>query len=132
MSDDMNAMERALHLNTLQDELTVSIASKIQDDKDKMLVLLLYKVCNNMDSTRMTFIRFAIMLHQHGILNDLNFLMENPVAPPVSDQFDDTNSSVHLEQGLIDLPEDQFSDAWSDEEHSKSEATSHTDSEHIP
>ena len=41
---DMNAMERALHLNTLRDEITVSIASKIKDDKDKMLVLLLYKV----------------------------------------------------------------------------------------
>merc|ERR1719203_1863521 len=103
MSDDMNAMERALHLNTLQDELTVSIASKIQDDKDKMLVLLLYKVCNNMDSTRMTFIRFAIMLHQHGILNDLNFLMDGDCIESDHElMFGDDHHAVHQQQHAME------------------------------
>ena len=48
----MDAIEKSLHLTTLRDELSDNICERIKDPKDKILVALLYKVCNDIDPTR--------------------------------------------------------------------------------
>eukprot|EP01084_Bolivina_argentea_P283127 484812_1 len=82
LSDEMNAMERTLKLSELRDIISENIVCKISDPKEKMLVTLLYKVCNDIDPTRMQFIRFCVALKNHGILNNLNFLT-NPLQLPL-------------------------------------------------
>lgn len=78
----------------------------------------------------MTFIRFAIMLHQHGILHDLNFLMDGDHGDGHDDRSDDhCDSDVdfgdgihtvyqqhHANYAMGEELEDQFSDPWSEEE----------------
>ena len=102
---EMNAMERSLSLRNLRDGISDNIIERISDPKDRILVSLLYKVCNRMDPSRMQFVRFSILLHQHGVLNDLNFLTHNaPSKHMIAHHFGDP-----------DLSDDAWNE-WSEEE----------------
>ena len=82
----------------------------------------------------MTFIRFAIMLHQHGILHDLDFLMDGSHCD-IGDGINHCHTSLHQQHDIGQELEDQFSDPWSDEEHdgnAKSHDTNHSDHSHSP
>eukprot|EP00484_Ammonia_sp_Unknown_P022916 CAMPEP_0197035300 /NCGR_PEP_ID=MMETSP1384-20130603/13145_1 /TAXON_ID=29189 /ORGANISM="Ammonia sp." /LENGTH=913 /DNA_ID=CAMNT_0042465345 /DNA_START=77 /DNA_END=2818 /DNA_ORIENTATION=- len=120
LSDELNAMEKTLRLSTMKDKLTANIIEKIGDAKDRMLVKLLYKVCNEQDPTRMQFIHFCILLHQHGILNDLRFLTNyddatHPAPPSMHHAYQQPHT-YHLDE-----EQDQFSVEWTDDESEEEE-----------
>ena len=89
LSDEMDAMERTLKISKLKDNLNENIFDKIKDQKDKWLVMLLFKVCNDIDPTRMRFIQLSVILQQNGILNNLDFLRND--NNHFDDQFDDND-----------------------------------------
>eukprot|EP00486_Rosalina_sp_Unknown_P005144 CAMPEP_0201571092 /NCGR_PEP_ID=MMETSP0190_2-20130828/13695_1 /ASSEMBLY_ACC=CAM_ASM_000263 /TAXON_ID=37353 /ORGANISM="Rosalina sp." /LENGTH=662 /DNA_ID=CAMNT_0047995371 /DNA_START=16 /DNA_END=2004 /DNA_ORIENTATION=- len=116
LSDEMDAMERTLKISKLKDDLNENIFDKIEDQKDKWLVMLLFKVCNDIDPTRMRFIQLSIILHQNGVLNSLDFLkIDN--NPNKNNKIHNNHNQIgyHDNNHNMNVNDNQFDDAWNDD-----------------
>merc|ERR1719410_3054573 len=123
-------MERTSKLSNLRDKLSENIFKKIKDPKDRMLVALLYNVCNDMDPTRMQFIRMMLLFHQHGVLNNLNFLIHHDKDSKNNDKNNDKqlihkfvdNPFIHTFNGQKNQNEnenendEEWTEKWGDDE----------------